>query len=108
MCSERRSFAAPAEPRFHFSESAVAAVNGFTPCAPTATARVAETRHTARSDCTVTEGCTTYQLRPSCVPTITPPSPTAQPSVVSLNETPFNCDVVGFARVHDAPASVVL
>src|SRR5437762_1459432 len=106
MTRPRTWFVAPTLPRFHCSESGVADVNGFTPCEPPAHASVFELRHTDLIACAVTAGCTTYQLSPpSCVPTITPPSPTAQPFVVSLNDTLLSCCAVGFSRAHVAPPS---
>src|SRR5262245_7372413 len=101
-------FSAPNEPSVHWSESGVATVTGFAPAAPPAHASVSERRHTALSAFAVTAGCTTYQLRPpSCVPTMTPPWPTAQPFDVSLNDTLCSAFAVGKLLVHEAPASAV-
>src|SRR6185436_1588291 len=102
------SLLAPNVVRFHWSESGVPCVYGFVPWAPPAHARFTERRHTVRSACAVMLGCTMYQLRPaSCVPRITPPSPTAQPLSESLNETLRSVCAVGLERVQNCPPSDV-
>src|SRR5438105_943794 len=57
----------------------------------------------------VIEGESRYQeTPPSCVPAMTPPSPTAHPSCVPAKDTPSSTDAVTRKGCHEVPPSKVL